>query len=90
MVRVPSFLFPKKFSEEKRKRVKDANDETQKLLERLKELKDEENVMHARYINIRDQMNGLINNITEYRSFLYQVDSSVENTLQVSYTLFLL
>ncbi|VDK75274.1 unnamed protein product [Litomosoides sigmodontis] len=67
---------------ETRMRVEGANDETQKLLERLRELKDGENVMHARYFNVRDQVNGLINNITEYRSFLYRVDSSVENTFQ--------
>ncbi|KAL3982290.1 Laminin EGF-like (Domains III and V) family protein [Acanthocheilonema viteae] len=68
--------------EEARKRVEDENDEVQKLLKRMRELKDEENIMHEKYFNMKDQMNELVNNITEYRSFLYEVDSSVENTLQ--------
>lgn len=70
--------------------MEDADDETQKLLERLREVKAEENMMHARYFSVRDQVNGLINNVTEYRSFLYEVAKSVGNTIQVSHTLFLI
>lgn len=70
--------------------MENANNDTQRLLRRMRELKDEKNAMHAKYFNIRDQLNELINNITEYRSFLYEVSSSIENTLQVSYTLFVL
>ncbi|OZC11109.1 laminin EGF-like protein [Onchocerca flexuosa] len=71
--------------EETQKRVEHANSEMQKLLNRIKELKNEENMMHAKYFNVRDQMNGLINNITEYRSFLHQVASSIKNTQQRVY-----
>ncbi|VDO28711.1 unnamed protein product, partial [Onchocerca flexuosa] len=71
--------------EETEKRVEHANSEMQKLLNRIKELKNEENMMHAKYFNVRDQMNGLINNITEYRSFLHQVASSIKNTQQRVY-----
>ncbi|KAM3726093.1 Laminin-like protein [Dirofilaria immitis] len=67
---------------EARKRVEHANSEMEKLLSHMRELKNEENVMHAKYFNIMDQLDELVNNITEYRSFLYQVSISVENTLQ--------
>uniref|UniRef100_A0A1I8EZU5 Uncharacterized protein n=3 Tax=Wuchereria bancrofti TaxID=6293 RepID=A0A1I8EZU5_WUCBA len=68
--------------EETRERMKDAEDETQKLLSRIRELKDEDNVMHAKYFTVRDQVDRLMNNITDYHSFLYRAANSVENTLQ--------
>lgn len=86
---IVSFLFLETFSKEMEKRVEHANSEVQKLLSRIEELKNEEKMIYAKYFNVRDQMNGLIDNITEYRSFLHQVASSVKNTQQVNYTFFL-
>lgn len=79
------FISSKKFSKEVENRVEVANDELQQLLKRIQKLKNEESVVHAKCFNVRDQMDGLTNSITEYRSFIHQVASMVKSTFQVNY-----
>ncbi|VDM96599.1 unnamed protein product [Thelazia callipaeda] len=69
-------------SEKAREYANNASNEVEKLLKHMQQQKNQNSEVREKFLRIKKQMEELLNNITDYQSFLDQVHKSVGYTMQ--------